>query len=62
MNEKLRELCKAYISEELEERGTSVNASDLDGLVENMSGEYIQDVLSDLAVMVVREYEAETQA
>ena len=55
----LRAICQAYISEELESREISVNRNDLDGIIENMSGDALSDILESIASKAVSEYQAE---
>jgi len=55
----LRAICQAYISEELESREISVSRNDLDGIIENMSGDALSDILESIASKAVSEYQAE---
>jgi len=56
---RLQGICQAYISEELESREISVSNNDLDGIVENMSGDALSDILEASASKAVSEYQAE---
>ena len=59
METELRAICQAYISEELESREISVSRNDLDGIIENMSGDALSDILESIASKAVSEYQAE---
>lgn len=56
----LHALCKEVILAEMEERGLTVNANDLDGIIENMKqNNALLDMIQATAAKVVSEYETE---
>ena len=56
---RLQGICQAYISDELESREISASNNDLDGIIENMSGDSLSDILEAIASKAVSEYQAE---